>query len=90
MIGSMEGNVLRIDYNIESASRGKFARIAVKVDLKKPLCARFLMDGRVQVVEYESLPKICFYCGCMAILVMNAIKGKVKEEMVKTFQNLTS
>ncbi|XP_039025207.1 uncharacterized protein LOC120158441 [Hibiscus syriacus] len=37
--------------------------MAVSVDLKKPLTLKLLISGRVQIVEYESLPTICFSCG---------------------------
>ncbi|KDO74197.1 hypothetical protein CISIN_1g037882mg, partial [Citrus sinensis] len=39
--------IIKIDYNIVATQRGKFAHIA----------------GRIQKVEYENLPLICFYCG---------------------------
>lgn len=35
--GQVIGNVLKIDYNTESASKGKFARIAVEINLNKLL-----------------------------------------------------
>ena len=35
----------------------------MELNLKKPLVSQFLMDGRVQRVEYEDLPMICFQCG---------------------------
>ncbi|XP_050207401.1 uncharacterized protein LOC126656823 [Mercurialis annua] len=62
-IGQMVGKVVKIDYCTEIAERGKFARIAVEVDLTKPLVAQFLIDVRVQKVEYECMPRICFNCG---------------------------
>lgn len=55
--------MIKVDYNTESASRGKFARIAVEINLNKPLVSQFLLDGRIQKIEYESLPTICFECG---------------------------
>ncbi|XP_015380884.1 uncharacterized protein LOC107174472 [Citrus sinensis] len=63
MLGNVVGKVIRIDYNTESITRGKFARIAVEVSLKKPLCSQFFLDGKMQKVEYENLPVICFNCG---------------------------
>lgn len=63
LLGQVIGNFNRIDYNIESATRGKFTRIAVEVALDKPLCSQFLLDGKIQQVKYESLPIICFECG---------------------------
>ncbi|XP_052290827.1 uncharacterized protein LOC127900263 [Citrus sinensis] len=55
--------MVKIDYNTESATRGKFARIAVEVAFNKPFVSQFLLDGKIQKVEYESLPHICFQCG---------------------------
>ncbi|XP_024039221.1 uncharacterized protein LOC112097863 [Citrus clementina] len=63
MLGQVIGKVIKIDYNTESACRGKFARIAVELDLAKPLCSQFLLDGKLQKVEYENLPLICYECG---------------------------
>lgn len=37
-------------------------RIAVKVALNKPLVSQFLLDGKVQKIEYESLPLVRFEC----------------------------
>lgn len=82
MLGQIIGKVIRIDY--ESATRGKFARIAVEVTLSKPLVSQFLLDGKVQKVEYENLPNICFGCGkyghncesCPDRVVMNGRVGE--------------
>ena len=62
-LGQIIGSVIRIDYNTESVQRGKFARIVVEIDLKSPLISQFHLDGKVQRVEYENLPVICFHCG---------------------------
>ena len=53
MIGQMVGRVFRIDYNTETTVRGKFARIAVEIPLDKPLVSQFVLDGKVQRVEYD-------------------------------------
>ncbi|KAL4340929.1 hypothetical protein GQ457_08G016820 [Hibiscus cannabinus] len=57
------GNVVRIDYNTDVASWGRFARLAVIVDLDKPLISGIIIDGQRQPVEYEGLPSICYGCG---------------------------
>ncbi|XP_015387989.1 uncharacterized protein LOC107177927 [Citrus sinensis] len=62
-IGQLVGNVIKIDYRTELRERGKFARIAIRVSLTKPLVSRFNLDGRIQKVEYEGLPIICYHCG---------------------------
>ena len=43
-------------------SKVEFARLAVMVNLNKPLVSRFKIDNRVQKVEYEDLPTICYSC----------------------------
>ncbi|KAI9105114.1 hypothetical protein K1719_022830 [Acacia pycnantha] len=62
-IGSIFGDVIRVDYNTDSGDRGKFARLAVSIDLTKPLTSRIQVDGELILVEYEGLPSICFNCG---------------------------
>ena len=46
---------LKIDYTTKAGSRGKFACVAMELDLRKPLVSRINIDGRLQNVEYEDL-----------------------------------
>ncbi|KAI9079947.1 hypothetical protein K1719_038193 [Acacia pycnantha] len=46
-----------------SKGRGKYARIAVLIDLERPLTLWIKVDGRIYGVQYEGLPYICFGCG---------------------------
>ncbi|KAI9095693.1 hypothetical protein K1719_026253 [Acacia pycnantha] len=62
-IGSLLGEVVKIDYLTETRGRGKYARIAVLMDLLKPLVPWIMVDGKKHGVEYEGLPLICFECG---------------------------
>ncbi|XP_024043093.1 uncharacterized protein LOC112099835 [Citrus clementina] len=62
-LGELVGTVMKIDSNTASSARGRFARIAVRLSLAKPLVSQFVLDGKVQKVEYEGLPVICFTCG---------------------------
>ena len=62
-IGSMFGEVIKVDYNTESGNRGKFARLAILLDLTQPLTSKIQVDGQTFYVEYEGLPTICFLCG---------------------------
>ncbi|XP_050233415.1 uncharacterized protein LOC126681903 [Mercurialis annua] len=62
-IGDVVGKVVKIDYCTEVVERGKFSRIAVELDLSKSLVSQFNLDGKVQFVEYECLPRIYFECG---------------------------
>lgn len=62
-LGGIVGPVIRIDDKKIVAQRGKYARMAVEIDLQKPMVSRFNFNGRVQKVEYEYMPTICFGCG---------------------------
>lgn len=62
-IGEVIGQVLKIDYNTEGFDKARFARLAVKLDLTKPLVSMIKLDGLTQLVEYEGLPTICYSCG---------------------------
>ncbi|KAI9117977.1 hypothetical protein K1719_011119 [Acacia pycnantha] len=62
-IGSLLGDVVKIDYMTESRGRGKYARIVVLIGLLNPLIPRIKVDGKFYGIEYEGLPHICFTCG---------------------------
>ncbi|KAL4284707.1 hypothetical protein GQ457_16G009890 [Hibiscus cannabinus] len=62
-IANAIGHVVRIDYNTEDGKRGRFARLAVTIDLNKPLVSDIVIDGTRQDIEYEGHPDICFSCG---------------------------
>ncbi|KAK9022315.1 hypothetical protein V6N11_002591 [Hibiscus sabdariffa] len=62
-IGSCVGSVVKIDFQTDNGHRGRFARMAVKINLNQPLVSKIVVNGRTQLVEYESLPVVCFHCG---------------------------
>ncbi|KAL4285114.1 hypothetical protein GQ457_16G010640 [Hibiscus cannabinus] len=62
-IAAVIGQVVRVDYNTLEGERGKFARLAVMVDLNKPFLSCVGIDDFVQSIEYEGLNLICFTCG---------------------------
>ncbi|MBA0819528.1 hypothetical protein Gohar_028444 [Gossypium harknessii] len=51
------------DLQTDNRTRGRFARLAVFINLDKPLVSQVLVDGAVQRVKYEALPTVCFCCG---------------------------
>ncbi|KAL4333752.1 hypothetical protein GQ457_07G002590 [Hibiscus cannabinus] len=63
-IAGVIGRIVQIDYNTEEGKRGRFAQLAIVVDLNKPLVSGILLDGVFQKVEYKGLPTICYSCGC--------------------------
>lgn len=62
-VGKKIGRPIRADFSTDMASRGKFARMCVEVDITKPLLAKFKLKNRVRRVEYEGIHLVCFGCG---------------------------
>ncbi|KAG8492162.1 hypothetical protein CXB51_009613 [Gossypium anomalum] len=56
------GQVIKLDVNTGNAQRGRFVHMMIFLDLNKPLVSEIKVDRRIQHVEYESLPNICFSC----------------------------
>ncbi|CAN1801890.1 hypothetical protein LINPERHAP1_LOCUS23151 [Linum perenne] len=56
-LGNLIGKTVKIDFNTQTAERGKFARIAIEIDLDKHLSPVVLLDGTIQQIEYENLPR---------------------------------
>lgn len=46
------------------AERGKYARLCIEVDLRKPLLLKYRLRRRIRRIEYEGIDLICFRCGC--------------------------
>ncbi|XVE49009.1 hypothetical protein DITRI_Ditri01bG0047500 [Diplodiscus trichospermus] len=61
--GSKIGQPVMVDQATSLASRGKFARICIEVDITKPLLAKFQLRRRIRRIEYEGIHLICFLCG---------------------------
>lgn len=55
--------MLKLDYITLQASRGKFARVCIELDLTKPLKAENMLKGKLRRVQYEGLHSIYFHCG---------------------------
>ena len=62
-LGQEIGKPLKVDDTTLAATRGKYARICVEVDLEKPLISKFRLRRRVRRIEYEAMHLIYFQCG---------------------------
>ncbi|CAI0437188.1 unnamed protein product [Linum tenue] len=62
-LGNLIGRTIKLDYHTLTRQRAKFARLAVEVDLSRPLVPRIWLDDEWQKVEFENLPVVCFECG---------------------------
>lgn len=61
--GNKIGRTVKVDRTTLSASRCKFARVCVEVDLQKLLKSGYELRGRLWLVQYEGLHELCFACG---------------------------
>ncbi|CAN0881373.1 hypothetical protein LINGRAHAP2_LOCUS14200 [Linum grandiflorum] len=64
-LGNLVGRFVRIDTPTLNSARGKFARIAVEINVAEPVATGVFLDGVWQEVEYENLPSFCFECGLL-------------------------
>lgn len=62
-IGNRLGRTVKVDVATEEASRAKYARFSVEIDLARPLISKFRMRRRIWRVEYEGIHLVCFNCG---------------------------
>nr|KJB44965.1 hypothetical protein B456_007G282400 [Gossypium raimondii] len=62
-IEGMVGKVTKLDFNIDSRSRRRYAHITIYINLEKPLISQVLINGKLQRIEYECLSVVCFSCG---------------------------
>ncbi|KAH1039542.1 hypothetical protein J1N35_041285 [Gossypium stocksii] len=85
----MVGKVTKLDFNTDSKARGRYARMAVYVNLGRPLISKILFNGCTQRIEYENLPMVCFKCGRYGhnkehcSISANSTKSKDKEGMIE-------
>ncbi|KAL5777519.1 hypothetical protein ACOSP7_010445 [Xanthoceras sorbifolium] len=82
-IGSILGNVCKVDSFTKAQSRGRFARICVELDITMPLKSSLTADKRTIKVEYESLGIICFGCGKVGHVQDNCREGMVTQELTE-------
>ena len=61
-IGNAIGPVLKVDVNMATEVRGRYAHICVQIDVSKPLIKTVLIGGLVQDVVYEGIGALCFGC----------------------------
>ncbi|KAK8553972.1 hypothetical protein V6N12_030951 [Hibiscus sabdariffa] len=79
-ITSILGRVVKVDYNTHGGERGKFARLAIILDLTKPIRSCIGIDGFIQQLEYERLHNIFFGCGNHSFPLANKQADKVSSK----------
>ncbi|CAN1138934.1 hypothetical protein LINPERHAP2_LOCUS10965, partial [Linum perenne] len=62
-LGNLIGRTVRIDFQTQNVNRGKFARLAMEINVEEALAPVIVLDGTRQKVDYENIPMLCFDCG---------------------------
>ncbi|KAJ8763411.1 hypothetical protein K2173_002294 [Erythroxylum novogranatense] len=57
------GTTVRLDDDTLHANHGRYARIAVDMDLTSPLPPTVELDGETLLLTYEGLPQVCYTYG---------------------------
>ncbi|KAK5836694.1 hypothetical protein PVK06_012493 [Gossypium arboreum] len=89
-IGGAIRLVAKIDRNIENNTRDQLVRLAVYVELGKLLVSKAKIDGRIQWVEYKSLPSVCFEYGRWGYTPENCIHKQRQENLLEAEENSKS
>lgn len=51
---------VKVDQQTLKASKGKYTRVCIEIDLDKPLVPFMWVNNELQALEYEGLHLICF------------------------------
>ncbi|CAI0421156.1 unnamed protein product [Linum tenue] len=86
-LGNLIGRTVKLDYHTEMLQRGKFSRIAVELDMTRPLPTRIRLDGAWQQILYENLPQICYECGR---IVHTEDRCATKVKMIQQSDNMAT
>ncbi|KAJ4838229.1 hypothetical protein Tsubulata_035088 [Turnera subulata] len=68
---NMLGRLVRIDHNTAEAIRGCYARVALELNLEKPLQSQVFVDNKWFHISYENIPQLCFSCGHVGHLLVD-------------------
>ncbi|KAK5839365.1 hypothetical protein PVK06_008144 [Gossypium arboreum] len=92
--GGMINKVAKLDFQTDKKVKERFVRMAIYINLERPLVSRVLVKGEIQKVEFESLPTIFFSCSknghikemCPSVVV-NLNRGKEDEQTATVSSN---
>ncbi|PPD98674.1 hypothetical protein GOBAR_DD04303 [Gossypium barbadense] len=70
----------KFDFKNDNRIKGRFAKMAVFINLDRPLVSWVLVNGEIQRVEYKALSTIYFYCGN----TKTTVDGEPREAKDKT------
>ena len=85
-IGNKVGKTIEVDIDEGGSAIGKFLRIKIQFDIRKPLMRGVIMEvgpnGKKQwcPLEYEFLPNFCYICGLLGHVDRECSRGSWKEK----------
>ncbi|XP_048493246.1 uncharacterized protein LOC125493772 [Beta vulgaris subsp. vulgaris] len=62
-IAKKVGKPITVDYSTNKITKGRFARICIKLSLINPLVTKVCVGAAWQRVQYENIGILCFACG---------------------------
>ncbi|CAN0917853.1 hypothetical protein LINGRAHAP2_LOCUS30550 [Linum grandiflorum] len=62
-LGNLVGRTIRLHDRMLTSTRGKFAWLAVEINLHEPVASSDFLDDVWQDVEFENFPTLSFECG---------------------------
>ncbi|CAN1816323.1 hypothetical protein LINPERHAP1_LOCUS27738 [Linum perenne] len=86
-IGNCIGRTVQLDLATAEGARARYARVCVEIDLTKPLLGKYSIEGRILLIEYESLENICFGCGAYGHKIGDCPVGPASLETEVTVNN---
>jgi hypothetical protein len=78
------GRPVKVDIHTLDASRGKFARVCIEIDLDKPVVGKVWFRDFWYHVEYEGLHLMCKSCGIYGHVARNCLTMARPEGQPKT------
>ncbi|MBA0554220.1 hypothetical protein Golob_013338 [Gossypium lobatum] len=85
VISGMIGKATKFDFKNDNRISGHFAKMAVFINLDRPLVSLVLVNGEIQRVEYEALSMIYFYSGNTKTMI-DGEPREVKNETRRMFK----
>ncbi|KAI5394521.1 hypothetical protein KIW84_061246 [Lathyrus oleraceus] len=80
-IGNKIGKTIKVDKNMLTRERGKYACLCIQVNLLKPLLVVFSIKGRHYQIKYEGLHILILSCGRFGHLSSGCANSKVPQAM---------
>lgn len=83
------GRPVKVDMTMSNFERGRYARVCVEVNLRKPLKGTIQINGERYFVAYEGLTNICPLCGIFGHPVQHCPRKVPEQQTTKAAKSST-